>query len=217
MDVFLFFLVAVIIVTMSGALSPGPLLFANLTNAPRWSWRGGLWMSVGHTLIEFPLILLIAVGLNLLINNPLLHIVIGAVGGVALIVFACLQIREALQTTKGDAERNIALAGVSRHPLLSGLLFTGLNPFFLAWWLTAGAKLVMDALLFASLAGVLIMFAAHVWMDYAWLTGTAWLASRGTNLTGSRGYTIMTLTFSAALIYFGLLFCWNAFLVSQSI
>ncbi len=199
---------------MSGALSPGPLLVTNLSNAPRWGWRGGLWLSIGHTLVELPLILLIAVGLNLVINNIMLNMIVAAVGGIVLLLFASLQLRGVLQSRAETEPFEATPAATSRHPLLAGLIFSGLNPYFLVWWLTAGANLVLEALLIAALAGVFIMFAAHIWMDYAWLTGTAWLANKGTNLMGSKGYTVLMLAFAVFLIYFGLSFCWDAFLLS---
>lgn len=209
-----YFLLTVVIITMSGALSPGPLLVTNLSNAPRWGWKGGLWLSIGHTFVELPLILLVAVGLNFVINNLLLKMIVAAVGGVVLLIFASLQIREVLQSRAETKQFETTPAATSRHPLLAGLIFSGLNPYFLVWWLTVGANLVIEALLIAALAGVFIMFAAHIWMDYAWLTGTAWLANKGTNLVGSRGYTVLMLAFAVFLIYFGLSFCWDAVLLS---
>ncbi len=199
---------------MSGALSPGPLLVTNLSNASRWGWRGGLWLSIGHTFIELPLILLIAFGLNLVINNLLLEVIIAAVGGVVLLLFAGLQIREVIHSRSETHLAKVEPAATSRHPLIAGLIFSGLNPYFLFWWLTAGANLVFEALLIAALAGVFIMFAAHVWMDYVWLTGTAWLTKKGANLMGSRGYTVLMLVFTVFLIYFGISFCWRAFVLS---
>jgi threonine/homoserine/homoserine lactone efflux protein len=89
-----------------------------------------------------------------------------------------------------------------------------LNPFFLVWWLTAGARLVVDALILGAFAGVLVMFLAHVWMDYAWLVGTAWLANKGSNLTGTRGYTVLTIVFAVALVYFGGSYVWTAVILS---
>ncbi|MFX1475662.1 MAG: LysE family transporter [Promethearchaeota archaeon] len=210
---FQYFLLTVVLVTMSGALSPGPLLVTNLSNAPRWGWKGGFWLSVGHTFVELPLILLVAIGLNFVINNYLLKMIVAAVGGIVLLIFAGLQIREVLRS-RAETEPIKAKPATTRHPLLAGLIFTGLNPYFLVWWLTAGANLVLEALLLAAIAGVFIMFAAHIWMDYAWLTGTAWLANKGTNLVGSKGYTVLMLVFAAFLIYFGLSFCWDAFLLS---
>jgi threonine/homoserine/homoserine lactone efflux protein len=214
MSISFFFLGSVVLITASGALAPGPLLFSNLSHAPRWGWKGGLWLSVGHTLVELPLVILVAVGLSIFINNPLLQLLTAGFGGTALLVFAGLQIRDALRSGERASASEPTQGRSSRHPLLAGLVFTGLNPFFLVWWLTAGARLVVDALVLGAFAGVLVMFFAHVWMDYAWLIGTAWLAHKGSNLTGSRGYTMLTFFFALALVYFGIAYVWTAAILS---
>jgi threonine/homoserine/homoserine lactone efflux protein len=91
-----------------------------------------------------------------------------------------------------------------------GLGLTGLNPFFVVWWLTAGSQLIMLSLEFASFAGVALMYVCHVWMDYAWLTGTAYFAKVGLNFMGQKWYRILTATFGAVLIYFGFNFVLSA-------
>jgi threonine/homoserine/homoserine lactone efflux protein len=93
-----------------------------------------------------------------------------------------------------------------------GLALTGLNPFFVVWWLTAGAQLIMISLEFASFAGVALMYVCHVWMDYAWLTGTAHFAKVGLSFMGQRWYKILIATFGAFLIYFGFNFVLTALL-----
>jgi threonine/homoserine/homoserine lactone efflux protein len=66
--------------------------------------------------------------------------------------------------------------------------------------------LIVNALALASFAGVLIMYVSHVWMDYAWLTGTAYLAKKGTSLVGGKGYRAIMMVFGAILIFFGAYF-----------
>jgi len=52
------------------------------------------------------------------------------------------------------------------------------------------------------LAGVMAMFAAHIWMDYAWLGGTATLVGRGKLVLG-KWYRVVLVAFGVAMIYFG--------------
>ncbi|MCW4052540.1 MAG: LysE family transporter, partial [Candidatus Bathyarchaeota archaeon] len=85
-----------------------------------------------------------------------------------------------------------------------------LNPFFIVWWLTAGAQLVVISLEFASLAGVVIMYICHVWMDYLWLTTTAHFAKAGLSIVQLKPYRLILAAFSLILIYFGLTFLINA-------
>lgn len=213
MTPFLLFLFSVILISLSGALSPGPLLFTNLSNAPRWGWKGGLWLSLGHTLVELPVILLIAFGLSFLFYIPGFHVGLAVVGGSVLTIFGLLQFREAIKAFEDVQEIDLAKDKPTRHPLLIGFLFSAFNPFFIVWWFTVGAKIVLDAFLFAALAGVIIMFFSHVWIDYVWLIGTAWLTNKGTNLIGTKGYRVLNASFGVLLILFGMVFFLNALII----
>jgi len=197
------FIVTVIFVTASGALAPGPTFFANITEGTKSGAKSGLAFSVGHTIFEFTLVMLLALTLQTVSSEPLIKLVVGVAGGVALLGFGFWQIREGV-ALKRDVKKKENIQ--SKNPLLLGLLFTGLNPYFIIWWLTAGMPLIENALAVASFAGVLIMYASHVWMDYVWLTGTAYLAKKGTNLTGRKGYRILIVIFGIILVFFGLYF-----------
>jgi len=197
------FIATVVVVTASGALAPGPAFFANIAQGTKSGAKGGLAFSVGHTIFEFSLVILLAFTLQTVANEPLIKLVVGVAGGAALLIFGFLQIRDALipKTAVSNMEKI-----PSKNPLLLGVLFTGLNPYFIIWWLTAGMPLIENALSLASFAGVLIMYVSHVWMDYVWITGTAYLAKKGTNMAGKKGYKTMMVIFGLILAFFGLYF-----------
>ncbi|HML03328.1 MAG TPA: LysE family transporter [Candidatus Bathyarchaeia archaeon] len=197
------FTVTVVFVTASGALAPGPTFFANITEGAKSGAKSGLAFSVGHTILEFTLVMLLAVTLRTVSNQSLIKLIVGVAGGAALLGFGFFQIRQGATLKQGvQKKENIP----SRNPLLLGLIFTGLNPYFIIWWLTAGMPLIENALAIASFAGVFIMYASRVWMDYTWLTSTAYLAKRGTYLTGRKGYKMFMITFGLILVFFGLYF-----------
>jgi threonine/homoserine/homoserine lactone efflux protein len=54
------FVVTVVLVTVSGALAPGPLFFANVSKGVELGARGGLIFAVAHTLVEFGLVMLLS-------------------------------------------------------------------------------------------------------------------------------------------------------------
>jgi threonine/homoserine/homoserine lactone efflux protein len=207
MDV-LAFIVTVIFVTASGALSPGPLFFAAISHGTKSGAKGGFLFAIGHTLVEFPLVMLLALGLLTAANQPTVKYIIGVLGGVALLIFGALQIRQSLSLIRiEELESGI----VFRNPLFLGIIFTGLNPYFIIWWLTAGGKLIMDSLVLASLTGVLLMYVSHVWMDYVWLTGIAHLAEMGAAIVSTKGYRIISVIFGIILFYFGITFLFSTF------
>jgi threonine/homoserine/homoserine lactone efflux protein len=201
------FVATVILVTVSGALAPGPLFFANISKGVELGARGGLIFAVAHTVVEFSLVMLLSFGL-FVINSELVRRVIGIAGGIVLIGFGLTQVYSSLRPKpEGAGEKR---KGSSHRLLLLGLALTGLNPFFIVWWLTAGAQLIVMALEFASLAGVLFMYVCHVWMDYAWLAGTAHLAKRGMKVVGLKWYRLLMGLFGVVLVYFGLSFLINS-------
>jgi len=162
---------------------------------------------VAHTLVEFSLVMLLSFGL-FVINSELVRTVIGIAGGIVLIGFGLTQVYSSLRP---KPERTGEKGKASSHRLLLlGLALTGLNPFFIVWWLTAGAQLIVIALEFASLAGVLFMYVCHVWMDYVWLVATAYLAKTGMKVVGLKWYRLLMGLFGIVLVYFGLSFLINS-------
>ncbi len=201
------FIATVVLVTASGALAPGPLFFATISHGTKSGAKGGLAFSIGHTLVEFPLVLLLALVFgeiaSEIADEPAVKVSTGIVGGLFLLIFGALQIRRFLKSKSDSSD----YGGItSRNPLLLGLVLTGLNPYFIVWWLTVGSKLVVDALALASLLGVLLMYVSHVWMDYAWLTIVAHFAHVGTKIVGARWYRVAMTLFGVVLVYFGLTF-----------
>ena len=195
------FLATVVIVTASGALMPGPLFAANLLQGTRGGAKSGFMISVGHMLVELPLVMLIGVGISNLLNLPGFSTIVGLVGGSALIVFGAFQIRDVTRSSFNIEPAKDAK--LHKRSLMLGIGLTGLNPFFIVWWLTVGLGLVVQAVELGALFGVLIMYLSHVWMDYAWLTGTAYLSARGKTLLKARGYRLLLAGLALLLVYFG--------------
>jgi len=206
MDLFSF-VVTVVILTASGALAPGPLFFATVSQGSKHGAKTGLIFSIAHTVVEFSLIMLFALGLLTVASEPAVKTVIGAVGGIVLIAFGAFQIRNSFKSNLEEMEKP---KSSYKHLFLIGIVFTGLNPYFILWWLTVGGQLIIMALEFAALLGVIFMFLCHVWMDYVWLTGVAYFAKKGTNIVGLKWYKPLMITFGAILIYFGVTFILGA-------
>jgi threonine/homoserine/homoserine lactone efflux protein len=198
---FLAFLATVVVVTASGALAPGPLFTANLLQGIKGGARFGLMVSIGHTLAEFPLVMLIAFGISSVMNFPGFTFYAGLVGGSLLVAFGLLQVRSAIRYRVSLEPVQQAKSG--SKALILGVGLTALNPYFVLWWLTVGLGLVAQAVELGAIFGVLIMYVSHVWMDYAWLIATAYLSARGRMLLKGRGYRLLLLGLAAFLIYFG--------------
>lgn len=197
MEEFFVFFAAVIIVSASGVMAPGPLFASAIASGARQK-LAGLKIAIGHTVIELPLVLGIGLGVLSLGSFPQFRVLIAVLGAASIFGFAILQIRSTI--------RDIPIKNTRYGPYLTGILLTGLNPFFLVWWFSIGIKLISDAMLLWSIWGILIMFAIHIWMDFVWLGFVSALSSKGTKLLSAKSYKIFIIGINGAMIYFGVSF-----------
>lgn len=197
------FAVTVVLISVSGALAPGPLFFVTVSHGIKSGTKSGIIFSIAHSLVEFTLVMLLALGLLSVANEPAAMLVVGVAGGGALIVFGAIQIRGSFSYKTEETKTG---QGATRNLFLIGLALTGLNPYFIVWWLTIGATLIFISLEFAGLAGVVFMFVCHVWVDYAWLILVSALAKRGAKILQFKWYRILMAVFGLVLIYFGFSF-----------
>ena len=211
----------IILISSLGVLSPGPLFFANLIYGSKTGIRAGVKIALGHTIVEFPLIVLIAFGLSEFSSHILTHESlrpIGLVGGIAIIFFSISQMIEILRTRRKDVSNNSDRLDINNHflfkwnkrmvslrgPLVIGIIFSSLNPFFIGWWLTAGLKLISDSIvLFGTILGAIFLFSFHIWMDYVWLGATAYLMHKGKSILQTKLFQLFLLSITFVLAFFG--------------
>ncbi|MCS5528819.1 MAG: LysE family translocator [Nitrosopumilus sp.] len=199
------FAILVIIISASGVMSPGPLFAANITYGLREGFRSGIKIAIGHSIVELPLVILLGIGVFSLEIFPEFRVIISIFGAITLFGFAGIQI-------KSIFKKNTNISTKPKHgPIITGILFSALNPFFIIWWLTIGFKLISDAMLIWAFAGILIVFVLHIWMDFVWLGMVAFFASKSVKIISNKNYKIMVAGLSLILIYFGIIFLTEVF------
>lgn len=191
-------LLRVTVISISGALAPGPLTAATASAGLKKGWRAGLATALGHTLVEVPLVFLLALGVAVVFKNPAANFIIGLIGSLFLVFFGILTIRDAARTGNGP-ETSFKRTPA---PLATGIILTGLNPYFIAWWIGIGTPLINDAIRIAGFAGVGLLYVFHVWLDYAWLTLIAAVSSVGRFKSAVFRWSLLVL--GAVVIGFGL-------------
>src|SRR5574338_370018 len=197
MQEFFAFFAAVVVVSASGVMAPGPL-FASTVSSGLKQKTSGLKIAIGHTVVELPLIILIGFGVLSAESFPQFRTIIAILGAASIFAFAGLQMRSVI--------KGITIKNAKYGSLVTGILLTGLNPFFLVWWLTIGIKLISDAMTLWAFWGILIMFGLHIWMDYAWLGFVSVISSRGTKFLSKKSYKICMIGINGVLVYFGVSF-----------
>ena len=200
MEVILPFAVMVIAISASGVMSPGPLFTANIVYGLKEGKIAGLKIAMGHTVVEFPLIVFLGLGTISLETFPEYRILITVIGAIGLFVFAGLQIKSIF----GKDFRN--KTNSNKNSFLAGIFLSALNPFFIIWWLTIGIVLITESITLWGFSGILILFIFHIWMDYVWLFAVAGFASKAKNILSNNNYKILIAGLSILLVYFGIQF-----------
>jgi threonine/homoserine/homoserine lactone efflux protein len=204
------FAILVIIVSASGVMAPGPLFAANVAYGLKEGTKAGLKISVGHTIVELPLVILLGVGVFSLESFPEFRIIVSIFGAITLFVFATIQIKTIF------LKKEPTSFNPKHGPIVTGILLSALNPFFIIWWLSIGFKLISDAMLMWAFAGIFIVFALHIWMDFAWLGMVSFLASKSSKILSNRNYKILMIGLSLMLVYFGITFLIDVMTYPQS-
>jgi len=194
------FAILVIIISASGVMAPGPLFAANVSYGLKGGVKTGIKMAIGHTIVELPLVILLGIGVFSLEIFPEFRTIISILGAITLFVFATIQIKTVLRNEK------IKTSNPKQEPLIAGILLSALNPFFIIWWLAIGFKLISDAMMLWSFAGILIMFVLHIWMDFVWLGAVSFFASKSSGILSNRNYKVLMLGISGMSVYFGITF-----------
>ena len=183
-------------------MQPGPVTATAITMGARNRYAGSL-MAVGHGVIEFPLMVVIILGLGKYFKLAKVQVAIGLAGGVFLILMgaqAFLSLR-----AKADAEPR----ALEAKPILAGIVLSVGNPYFLIWWATVGLALATQATKWGIWAFGLFAL-AHWSVDLVWLQILSWASFKGSVLLGPSGQRIVVVVCSAAMFLFGLFFIYNA-------
>jgi threonine/homoserine/homoserine lactone efflux protein len=198
----------IMLVSASGVLTPGPLFFANLALSKYGGFWSGIKIAIGHTIVELPVIILYSLPLIVLTSSSTIFNMfkaIGIIGGVSLIIFGIFYVVRTL--SKNDTPTATDKPSRIENPILAGILFTGVNPFFYLWWISVGVKLISDSLqLLGYPLGIAFLFFVHIWMDYAWLGVSSYFASRGIKIIGSHYHKFIIILLTLPLFYYGINF-----------
>ena len=201
------FAAAVAAVSATGALAPGPLLAAGAAFGLRGGARAGLSLAAGHAAIELPLVLALGAGIAPLGGADGPSRIVSAVGAAGMFAFAAIHARQAATRRRGGGG---AQKASTRGAVAMGAALSAANPFFWAWWATAGLKLVADSASLLGPWGPPALFAMHIPMDVAALGAVAALAARGSAALGARGRLAMDVAIVATMATVGVAFALEA-------
>ena len=154
-------LVSVIVISFSGVMMPGPMFAVTLAKSYKSPWAG-VWVSLGHAVIEVPLILLIYFGFAQFFQNDTVRLVLSIAGSGMIIWLGISMFRARAEVVRKEKD-------LPYNAFTAGILTSGFNPFFLVWWATIGSMLIMRILEFGTM-GLVIFTIVHWLCDLVWLT-----------------------------------------------
>ena len=177
-----------VMISLSGVMMPGPMFAVTLAEGKKNRFAG-FEISAGHALIELPIITLLFIsGTFLDVGNA--KYILFLSGGVVMIYLAYSELKR--------EHSEFRIKGI-----LSGVLLSALNPYFIMWWLTVGFSLVILASKFG-IFGIVALTILHLSCDFGWYGFLSF--SSGRLSESKKAKRSLSYISSAILIVFGIYF-----------
>jgi threonine/homoserine/homoserine lactone efflux protein len=192
-------------------LTPGPVTTAIISQAPRLGWKSGLFVSIGHAITEFLMVVLITVGLSGVLGVPTVQSIIAILGGLLLIYMGGGMLIEALKgnlTLPNEINSGEELS--AQRLLTLGIATSVSNPFWYAWWMTAAAVYLLEA---KAIAWILVagFFFGHISADFIWNLLLSTLIGSGRRFLNDRMYAALISACAVFLLYLAVQFLVSGF------
>lgn len=194
-----------LLIGYSGAIMPGSLLTYTIDKSIKNGAKSGLLISIGHSILELFLVLLIFFGLAGYLGTETAKVIIGLVGGLVLVLFGFQMLRDIylnkisinLDNSKNNGYGNI---------LVGGAVISASNPYFIFWWAVVGVGLVMTAYNTFGIIGIVLFYTGHILSDITWYVFISVLISKTRAFINLKVYKIVIVILGICLVGFGLNF-----------
>ncbi len=204
---------ATFLVSLSGALMPGPLFTYTVRESLRRGFIVGPAVAAGHVVVELGLVVALGLGLSrFLEHDSAARALIALLGGLFLLWMGWGMVRGGegeLPQVGGPDQAPVGGPGFapSRTEAVTllapaGVLISVSNPYWSLWWATIGMGLLSKGLDYGA-AGAVSFFTAHALSDILWLSLVAFLLASGRRLLGGRAYRLIVLGCGIGLLFLG--------------
>jgi threonine/homoserine/homoserine lactone efflux protein len=190
-------LLSVVVISLTGVMIPGPMFAVVLTKSYKSAWAGTL-MSLGHAVVEVPVVLLVYFGFAQIFQNSIVQLVMSLLGGGMVLWLGVGMFRARTEVVEKGKD-------LPYNAFVAGIFVTGLNPLFLLWWATIGSMLTMRVLSYAVL-GLAAFIIVHWLCDLFWLSFVSVLVYRTHSIWGKKFQEWLFVACSLLLVGFGVWF-----------
>ncbi|MFH0846777.1 MAG: LysE family transporter [Chloroflexota bacterium] len=187
-------LLSLIVISFTGVMAPGPMFAVTLARSYSSPWAG-LFLALGHAVVEVPLIFLIYFGFGTFFQKNNVRLALSLIGGGVIIWLGISLFHSRSETISG-------INDVTGMAFTSGILMSALNPFFLLWWATVGSMLISRFVNFG-LRGMVAFTVAHWSCDLIWLSFVSILVYHTHAFWGQQIQEWLLIACSLLLIGFG--------------
>ncbi len=155
-------LVAWFLLSLTGALAPGPLSAAVIQNATTGGRAFGMLPMVGHAIVELVIVAAIVVSLQTIALTDQTVAMILLFGGSVVVLFGLLALRDYRISPDDEMSDPVSRSRVSLLAAITqGALVSILSPYFILWWFAIGLSTV-TVLVVGIQAGVGALFIAGI-------------------------------------------------------
>lgn len=191
---FLAFLFEAVLISLSGVMAPGPVTAVAVGKGSESPHAGAL-IAIGHGIVEFPLMIAIFYGFGRFLSHFYVRAGIALLGGVLLLAMGVGMFRSVRQVALG-------VDNDSRSPIIAGIVLSVGNPYFLIWWATVGAALILRSAGFG-FAGFSTFALLHWFGDFLWDYFLSALSFRGGRFFGRAFQKVVFAVCGVLLVFFG--------------
>jgi threonine/homoserine/homoserine lactone efflux protein len=193
------------VISLSGALTPGPVLTATIGETVKRGFWAGPLIVLGHALLEMALLVALVAGLGHWLTRPFVQGVLGIGGGVLLAILGVRMMATARDSVFEALTTSPDKRAALRGPVLAGILTSLANPFWTLWWATIGLNYISVALKQGYL-GLGAFYTGHILADLVWYSMIAAAVASGRRVLPVQVYIALFLLCGLAMTGLGAFF-----------
>ena len=192
-----------LVVNLSGALSPGPLLAITINESTKRGFWAGPILVLGHAIPEIIMVFALTRGASEIMKSAMISNIVWLVGGIILLVMGIRitwKNRNAVLaiSSEGSPKRSGAL-------VLSGMLVSISSPFWFIWWATAGTTYVMWSAQMGT-SGIALFFFGHIMADLIWYSIVSLAVASGRKIMNDKIYRGLMMGSGGCIVALGIYF-----------
>ena len=193
-------------IALSGAMMPGPLLTATISESSQRGFITGPLLIFGHAILELSLVVSLLLGLAPFFLIPSVLAATALIGS-AILFWMAFGMFHSLPSLHLSWEEN---STKMNHPVISGILLSIANPYWIIWWTTIGIGYILYSRQ-SGLWGVAFFFTGHILADLAWYSFISAAVSGGRHFLTDRLYRGVIAVCAAFLVLFAGYFAYAGF------